>query len=53
LTKRKKPSGKPGNSVMSLACHPGETYNIRLKTGKDPGDCAESEIKDIRKRFLE
>jgi hypothetical protein len=36
-----------------LTCHPGETYNVRLKTGKDPGDCAESEIKDIRKRFLE
>ncbi len=32
----------------SLSVFPGETNVIRLSTGKDPGDAAESEIKEIR-----
>lgn len=32
---------------------PGETFNIKLETGKDPGNCDIKEIKKLRSLFLE
>jgi len=35
-----------------LIQYPGDTYVIRLETGKDPADADPEEIEDVKRRFL-
>ena len=39
--------------ARELAAFPGVTYFTVLETGKDPCECSESEIRQLRKEFLE
>jgi hypothetical protein len=35
-----------------LECFPGSTYKVTLESGKDAGEADESELEELRKRFL-
>jgi DNA primase len=36
-----------------LEVFPGATYRVEVESGKDPGECSQGEIDEIRKRFLD
>jgi hypothetical protein len=39
--------------LWTMAALPGETINVVLESGKDPGSADEEELKEIRRRYLE
>jgi hypothetical protein len=43
---------KANSLVRELQGFPGETYNVVLESGKDPGEADEKELEELRKRFL-